>query len=76
VARESLGIIGTGLALGLLGAVALGQSIRSLLYEVKPMDPAVIASVCAVLAVVGVLACLVPAWRATRIHPAIALRQE
>jgi predicted permease len=76
VARESLGIIGAGLAVGLLGAVALGQSIRSLLYEVKPMDPAVIASACAVLAVVGVLACLVPAWRAARIHPAIALRQE
>ncbi len=76
VARESLGIIGAGLAVGLLGAVALGQSIRSLLYDVKPMDPAVIASVCAVLTVVGVVACLVPAWRATRIHPATALRQE
>ena len=62
VARESLGIIGAGLAAGLLGAVALGQSIRSLLYDVKPMDPTVIASVIAVLAVVGVVACLVPAW--------------
>ena len=76
VARESLGIIGAGLAVGLLGAVALGQSIRSLLYDVKPMDPTVIASVIAVLTLVGAVACLVPAWRATRVDPAIALRQE
>src|SRR5262245_34776971 len=76
VARESLGIVGAGLAVGLLGALALGQSIRSLLYDVKPMDPAVIASVCAVLALVGAVACLVPAWRATRVDPAVALRQE
>jgi predicted permease len=76
VARESLGIIGAGLAVGLLGALALGQSIRSLLYDVKPMDPTVIASVIAVLTGVGAIACLVPAWRATRVDPAIALRQE
>jgi putative ABC transport system permease protein len=76
VARESLGIVGAGLAVGLLGAVALAQSIRSLLYGVKPMDPGLIASVCAILAAVGAIACLVPAWRATRVDPAIALRQE
>jgi putative ABC transport system permease protein len=76
VARESLGIVGAGLAVGLFGALALAQSIRSLLYEVKPMDPGLIASVCAILAAVGAIACFVPAWRATRVDPAIALRQE
>jgi ABC-type antimicrobial peptide transport system permease subunit len=76
VARESLAIIGAGLAVGLLGAVGLAQSIRTLLYQVRPMDPALLASVCAILAAVGTIACLVPAWRATRVDPAIALRQE
>jgi ABC-type antimicrobial peptide transport system permease subunit len=76
VARESLAIVGAGLAFGLLGAVALAQSIRTLLYEVRPMDPSLLASVCGILAAVGAIACLVPAWRATRVDPAIALRQE
>ncbi len=76
VARESLVIIGGGLAVGLGGALALAQSIRSLLYGVQPMDPRLIAAVCGVLAAVSALACVWPAWRATRVDPAIALRQE
>ncbi len=76
VARESLAILGGGFALGLLGALLLAHSIRSLLYEVKPLDPVLLASVCAVLGLVAIAASTVPAWRASRVNPVVALRQE
>ena len=76
VARESLAILGGGFALGLLGALLLAHSIRSLLYEVKPLDPALLASACAALGLVAIAASTVPAWRATRVNPVVALRQE
>ncbi len=76
VARESLLIIGGGLVVGLAGALAVARSMASLLYGVKPMDPGLVGSVCAVLAAVAMLACLLPAWRATRVNPVVALRQE
>ena len=76
VARESLAILGGGFALGLLGALLLAHSIRSLLYEVKPLDPGLLASACAVLGLVAIAASTLPAWRATRVNPVVALRQE
>ena len=64
-----------GLTLGLaaIGAVRL---IQSMLYGTRPLDPAIFASVAATLLVVAVFACLVPAWRASRIDPMQALRIE
>ncbi len=76
VARESLAILGGGFALGLLGAFLLAHSIRSMLYEVKPLDPLLLASVCALLGLVAIMASTLPAWRATRVNPVVALRQE
>lgn len=65
-----------GLALGLAGAAAATQLIRSLLVDTQPLDPAVYIIVSAVLLVVAALACLVPAWSASRLDPMQALRTE
>jgi putative ABC transport system permease protein len=47
-----------------------------MLFEVKPMDPVLFASVSGVLAAVAIAACTLPAWRATRVNPIVALRQQ
>lgn len=65
-----------GLVLGLLGSLVAARQIKSMLYETQPLDPAVFASVAAVLVVVAALACMVPAWRASRLDPVQALRAE
>lgn len=65
-----------GLALGLAGAAAATQLIRSLLVDTHPLDPAVYVVVSAVLLAVAALACLVPAWSASRLDPMQALRTE
>jgi predicted permease len=65
-----------GLALGLAGAAAATQLIRSLLVDTYPLDPAVYIVVSAVLLAVAALACLVPAWSASRLDPMQALRTE
>jgi ABC-type lipoprotein release transport system permease subunit len=53
-----------------------GQLMRDLLYEIKPLDAAVYAAVAALLLAVAVFACIVPAWRASRLDPMQALRSE
>jgi ABC-type antimicrobial peptide transport system permease subunit len=65
-----------GLAIGLAGSLGLSRVLGSLLFNVPPNDPVTLALVAAVIAVVGAAACLVPAWRATRTDPLIALRTE
>jgi len=63
-----------GLCLGLAGAVAATRLMSSLLYGVSATDPATLGGVSALIAVVAVLACWVPARRATRVDPMVALR--
>jgi putative ABC transport system permease protein len=65
-----------GLAAGLAGALALTRLMETLLFEVRPTDPATLVSVAAVITFVGIIACLVPAHRATRLDPIAALREE
>jgi predicted permease len=65
-----------GLAVGLAGGLAAGQLIRNLLYGVKPLDGSVYLGVAIVLLTVAVLACSLPAWRASRLDPVRALRME
>ena len=71
-----LKLTGIGLAAGLAGALALTRLMETLLFEVRPTDPATLVSVAAVIMFVAVIACLVPAHRATRVDPIAALREE
>jgi predicted permease len=65
-----------GIVLGLAGALAASRAVRGLLYGVGATDPMTYASVVALLLGVTVAACLVPAWRAARVNPLIALRAD
>ena len=65
-----------GLAFGLVISVGVARLIRSMLYGTRPLDPAVFAAVAATLLLVAALACMVPAWRASRLDPMQALRTE
>jgi putative ABC transport system permease protein len=65
-----------GLVVGLAASLEVGQLMRDLLYEIKPLDPMVYVAVAATLLSVAALACIVPAWRASRVDPMQALRAE
>jgi len=73
---EGVLIIGIGLAAGLAGAFALRSFIESQLYGVSSADPVVLLLVAVVLSAVALVACVIPARRATRIDPVEALRAE
>jgi putative ABC transport system permease protein len=76
VARQGLSMAALGTAIGIVGAVALSRWIEGLLFGVTATDPATIAAVVATLFTVALVACYVPAWRATRVDPTQALRTE
>jgi putative ABC transport system permease protein len=69
-----LAIAGVGIGIGI--ALLVSPLMRTLLHEISPSDPMTFVSVGAVLTVVAVLASLVPAWRATRVDPVVALKTE
>jgi len=76
VARQGLTMVFAGVALGLIGAFALTRVTASLLFEVSVTDPLTFVSVPLLLPAVAALACWLPARRATKVDPLIALRQE
>jgi predicted permease len=75
VLREGLLLIGLGFAAGAAGAVALRRTLESQLFGVSASDPAVLAGVTGLLAAVAIVACALPARRATRIDPIVALTE-
>ena len=69
-------LVGIGLAAGLLGAFAASRALRSVLYNVAPLDPSALISALLTLSLVALIACFVPARRASRVDPIEALRAE
>jgi predicted permease len=76
VMKQGLVLTAIGLVIGLGGAYALNQLIASLLYGVQPTDPATLAAVVGTITLVAMIACGLPAWRASRLDPNIVLRQD
>jgi ABC-type antimicrobial peptide transport system permease subunit len=69
-------LLGLGLLLGVFGAIAATRFIQGLLFGVAPHDPATLGSVAVMMAIVGLIACWLPALRAARIDPAITMRGQ
>jgi putative ABC transport system permease protein len=76
ILRQGLTLILTGVVLGLAGAWASTRALESMLFQVHPRDAATFGGACLVLVAVGLLACCIPARRATKVDPMVALRYE
>jgi ABC-type lipoprotein release transport system permease subunit len=76
VVRQGVRVAGAGIAIGAIVALGGGRWVRPLLFDIAPNDPAVLGTVVLTLLGVAVAASLIPAWRATRVPPGVALRTE
>ena len=76
VMRRSLIILLIGVGLGIAAAIAVTRFLETFLWGVTPSDPATFLTIAAILVATGVVACLVPGTRATRIDPLVALRHD
>ena len=76
IVNSSMGWVLIGLIVGIAGSTALAGLLKGMLYDVQPLDPAVLGAVSLLLAAVALLASYLPARRAAKIDPVIALRFE
>ena len=76
ILREGMFLAAAGIVAGIAGGLALGRVLRSLLFEIKPTDPATFIGVAIALALVAFAACYIPARRAMKVDPIVALRYE
>jgi ABC-type antimicrobial peptide transport system permease subunit len=76
IVRGGITLTAIGLAVGLAGSLATTGVLSSMLYGVDADDPLILAIVAAVLTVVALLACLIPAWRSTSVDPMQVLRNQ
>jgi putative ABC transport system permease protein len=76
VMKQGMILAGLGIGIGLAGAFGLKRLLTALLFGVKPTHPVTFAAIGLVLALVALLACWVPARRAIRVDPLLALRYE
>ena len=76
VLRQGLTLTGLGIAIGLAGAAIASRALVTLLFGVTPLDSVTYAGVATLLVIVSMLACAMPAWRAARVRPSVALRFE
>jgi putative ABC transport system permease protein len=76
VVKQGMTLAGAGLALGVAGALALSRLMKTLLFNVSATDPLIFVVIAATLAAVALLACFLPARRATKVDPMVALRYE
>jgi putative ABC transport system permease protein len=76
ILSQALKLAVVGLGIGLIGAFVVTRTLASLLYHVRPADPATFIAITGLLAAITIMAGLVPALRATRIDPLVALRYE
>jgi putative ABC transport system permease protein len=76
VLRQGIALAAAGIAAGSAGALGLTRLMASLLYQVTPNDPLTFTGVAMLLAVVALIACYIPARRAARVDPVVALRYE
>ena len=76
VVRQGLALAGAGLLLWVAGALVLTRVMQSMLFSVSATDPTVFATIVALLAAVSLVACYLPARRAARVSPLVALRHE
>ncbi len=76
ILRRGLALTLTGVGIGLGAALGLARYLEGLLFDVRARDPYIFAGVAALLAVVALVACYIPAQRATRVDPMVALRYE
>jgi putative ABC transport system permease protein len=76
VLRQGMWIVGVGLAAGLAVVFTVGRLVQALLYHTSPHDPLALAATGTLLAIIALVACFIPARRAAKVDPLLALRAE